>query len=323
LGTEAPPGEFVAVDWGSSRLRLRLLSGEPLPGGILGERTTDEGIGAVEAGRHEAVFLANLERLLGAAGRWEDFAATGGDVYFAGMITSTLGWVPTPYVTVPAGPSEVLAGRRVERIGRLRLHFLPGIRSADDILRGEEVETFGICSALGLGLDQAGATLLVLPGTHSKWIQVSAGRIQDFSTVLTGDLHAGLHRSTLLARTLPPEPAAVEGDLLGAFDRGVDLAKRDGGLTSLFKARSLPVLEGMAPRAASALLSGILIGGEILERIRGRSPLPTLVGGAARLGDLYLRAFKGLRTAAERVPERLSEYASAEGLRFLRAPDRA
>ena len=313
----APAGdEFVAVDWGSTHLRLRLLPGGA--GRPVAEVESAEGIAAVPAGRHREVFLAGLERLLRGADRWDRWLEAGGDVYFAGMITSTLGWIPTPYVEVPAGAREILAGRRTERIGKIALHFLPGLRSADDVLRGEEVEAIGILGGED-GRPPPRDARLVLPGTHSKWILVRAGRIERFITVPTGDLHAGLHRATLLARTLPPAPAAVAGPLLEHFDRGIDLARRDGPLAALFKGRSLSVLDGLIPEAASALLSGILIGGEALERLRSPSDAPVLVAGSPALRDLYLRALARLGFPAEGVPEELSARASAEGLRVLRA----
>jgi 2-dehydro-3-deoxygalactonokinase len=306
---------LVAVDWGTSRLRMRVLSGDR-GGEVLAEHVSDSGIAVVPARQHEAVFIGNLELLLAPWNGAMGFSAAGGEVYFSGMVTSTLGWFPTPYLTLPAGPRDVAAGLRTETIRGIKLHFLPGLRTPDDILRGEEVEAIGILAGGG-GAPPASANL-VLPGTHSKWIRWEGGRIGHFVTVPTGDLHAALHRATLLARTLPPAPVVVQGELWGPFDRGVDLARNAGPLASLFRVRSLPVLEGMPRPAASALLSGILIGGEVLERTRGGAFLPALVGGAPPLRDLYLRAFARLGLAAEGVPPDLAERAPAEGLRVLR-----
>jgi 2-dehydro-3-deoxygalactonokinase len=329
------PLELVAVDWGSSNLRLRLLAGPrdsapPRPeeagsrGGpqVIAEHRSAEGVGTVAAGDHQRVFLENLERLLRPAGRWESFGASGGEVYFAGMVTSSLGWFPTPYLEVPAGEDDLLSGLRAEHLGDLRLHFLPGLRTAVDVMRGEEVEALGIMAAGRAGRDGEPA-ILVLPGTHSKWIRLEEGRIADFTTVPTGDLYAGLHQATLLARTLPPAPAAVEGHLLAGFDRGLELARREGPLSSLFKARSLSLLAGMGPQEASALVSGILIGGEVLERTRNRPPSRTLLAGGPPLQALYLRAFKTLGHSVEPVDPALSARASAEGLWSLAARARA
>ncbi len=90
---------FVAVDWGSTRLRLRLLA----PSAVLAEVSSPLGIGSVAPGDHQRVFLDELEKLLGLPGLRDEWRTRGGEVYFAGMVTSTLGWFPTPYVEVPAG----------------------------------------------------------------------------------------------------------------------------------------------------------------------------------------------------------------------------
>ena len=302
--------EFVAVDWGTTHLRLRLI--RAFGSGaleLLAETQSRDGIASVAAGEHERVFLAALRGLAG------DRESPVRDVYFAGMVTSSLGWVPTPYVSTPCGARELAAGLTTRDVGSLRLHFLPGVRTQDDVLRGEEVE------ALGLLTDAFGwsETVLVLPGTHSKWIHWRAVRIQDFVTVPTGDLHAGLHQATLLARTLPPAPVAVEGPLLADFDRGVLLAIRLGGLSALFRVRSLPVLDGLNPERASAMLSGILIAGEILERAPRSQGQPILVGGAPALQGLYLRAFGLLEIAACAIAAEASRLASVRGLSILRA----
>src|SRR6185503_6391834 len=106
---------FVAVDWGTSRLRMRLLS--PDPGReVLAEHASQSGIAGVPAGGHEEIFFANLEQLLAPWEGAKRFAAAGGEVYFSGMVTSTLGWFPTPYLSLPAGPRELAAGLRRETI---------------------------------------------------------------------------------------------------------------------------------------------------------------------------------------------------------------
>ena len=56
-------------------------------------------------------------------------------------------------------------------------------------MRGEEVQILGIASA--------GARLIVLPGSHSKWASVDRGRILSFKTFVTGELFAAVKDHTL------------------------------------------------------------------------------------------------------------------------------
>ncbi len=341
VNPEESPSPFLAVDWGSTHLRLWLLDDDA--GAAAVEFRSDRGIRGIQPGEHQRVFLQALGGLLekGEAMDRLDraFKSSQGfpggaamEVYFSGMVTSTLGWVPTPYVKVPAAARDLIAGVKILELGnialkffkepvRWRLHFFPGVRTAGDVMRGEEVEVFGILPAVESGSEVEEWTA-VLPGTHCKWIRCQGGRILDFVTVPTGDVHAALHRETLLARTLPPQPAPITAGLLAFFERGVRAAEAEGPLSSLFKARALAILEEiqMKPEEGSAFLSGVLIGGEVMERLaRLQQPLRLLVGGEPVLRQLYLKAIEllgcGKRVQAEECS--LSSSAS-EGLRRLR-----
>lgn len=290
---------FVVVDWGSSRLRLWLADDDPEI--EVSEYACDRGIGTVGPGDHEAVFCETLAELF----RGAKISIPCLDVYFSGMITSTLGWVPTPYLELPVRLGDLRRGERVERRPspsppELVLHFFPGVRSRDDGMRGEEIEVFG---CLPDGDDRGSSvSVVVLPGTHSKWIRCEGARIVDFVTVPSGDVHAALHRESLLARTLPEAPAPIRGNLWNCFDRGVRSARDKGPLSSLFQVRALAVLEDSAltKEECSAFLSGVLIGGEICERLPGvGEDEPVIVGGAAALQELYLRAL-GTLTSGKR-----------------------
>ncbi|WP_164135303.1 2-dehydro-3-deoxygalactonokinase, partial [Stenotrophomonas maltophilia] len=83
------------------------------------------------------------------------------------------GWVEAPYAACPAAFAD-LAGAIVWR--RLEtgtpLGFVPGISLVDaggvpDVMRGEETQVFGALAALSLA-----DGVFVLPGTHSKWVEV-------------------------------------------------------------------------------------------------------------------------------------------------------
>ena len=77
--------------------------------------------------------------------------------------------------------------------------IVPGVKTegetiADaDMMRGEETELIGLMEHL------ESAAVYVLPGSHSKLIHVDgAGRIVDFTTMLTGELIAALLQNTIL-----------------------------------------------------------------------------------------------------------------------------
>ena len=77
--------------------------------------------------------------------------------------------------------------------------IVPGVKTegetiADaDMMRCEETELIGLMEHL------ESAAVYVLPGSHSKLIHVDgAGRIVDFTTMLTGEMIAALSQNTIL-----------------------------------------------------------------------------------------------------------------------------
>ncbi len=288
---------LIAIDWGSSSFRAYLLS----PGGeVLEEIASGDGIAGVAAG----AYPATLRRLVG---RWLD-ANPSLPVIASGMVGSRHGWREAPYVPCPAGPREV-AGRltAVEADGR-RVVLAPGLSYADeagvDVMRGEETEIFGVADA--------GAGLIVLPGSHSKWARIEGERVVALTTFITGELYAALRDHTIagaFARAAPakePGPAFTLGVGRGAAAAG---GKTKSGLLGLlFGARALPLMGKLDPHDSGEYLSGLLIGAEIGEGRRLYPAEEPHVAGAEALVRRYLAAFEalgvGARAAAPRAAAR-------------------
>jgi 2-dehydro-3-deoxygalactonokinase len=264
---------------------------------VLDEVASGDGIGAVAAG----AYPATLRRLFG---QWLE-AHPSLPVVASGMVGSRHGWREAAYVKCPAGPSEVAAQLTpVEADGR-RVHLVAGLSYVDeaaqpDVMRGEETEIFGIA--------EAGARLIVLPGSHSKWARVDGDRIVAFRTFVTGELFAALRDHTVagaFAKAAPPKGPG-EAFALGVR-RGAAAAsceEKSGVIGLLFGARSLPLTGGLAEDDSGEYLSGLLIGAEIGEARRlfpGETPY---VAGAETLVERYLAAFAALDVSARAAPRR-------------------
>jgi 2-dehydro-3-deoxygalactonokinase len=97
---------------------------------------------------------------------------------------------------------------------------VPGLSCRDsagvpDVMRGEETQILG-CGTEGT---------ICLPGTHSKWAEVKNGRIERFSTFMTGEVYAVLRQHSILGRMMEEgKPDA------GAFAEGVKRSGDEGGL---------------------------------------------------------------------------------------------
>jgi 2-dehydro-3-deoxygalactonokinase len=186
-----------------------------------------------------------------------------------------------------------------------------------DVMRGEETQVVG---ALALRPELAGHVRLLLPGTHSKWIDVRDGRIVRLATMMTGELYAILREHSILGAGLPGATAsALDAD---AFDAGVRAARDSaaaGALTKLFSARALMLDSRLAPGAVPDYLSGLLIGEELRAGLASgwlRGDAPPLLVGDESLCARYSRAATAFNLAN---PDTVLE-ASAHGLwRIARA----
>jgi 2-dehydro-3-deoxygalactonokinase len=240
---------LIAVDWGTSSLRGARLAHN---GSVIEERSFARGIlGIAEGG-----FRAALDE---AFGDW--LSGHGALCLISGMAGSKQGWVEAPYCECPAGLRDVAA--RLTWVEPDRIAIVPGLScehgDVPDVMRGEETQVFGAMKLLGVG-----DGLFVLPGTHSKWVQVSGGRIRDFATLMTGEFYALLRRHSILSRTLPADEGVFDPD---AFDRGLACASASAGLLqAAFSVRTLSLFERLASLARLSYLSGIVIGEELRSR---------------------------------------------------------
>jgi len=247
-------GVFIGIDWGTTHRRAALLSAT---GELLAEVADAEGALAC-AGRHRE----SLEALIA---RWPE-AQPGATVVMAGMIGAAIGWQAVPYVEAPAALAG-LGARRV-RVGEApadrQWFIVPGVcvRTSDgevDVMRGEETQLLGASQWLG---PAAADGDYVLPGTHSKWVRLEGGRVQELRTYLTGELFALLRQHGTLASVMSGGAGPVDPDD-PAFLHGLqDAAHRPTLSHALFGARARVVTGVLEPAAAAAYVSGLLIGAE-------------------------------------------------------------
>ncbi len=273
---------LIAVDWGTSSLRAYLLG---RGGAVLERQELPQGILTVGDRR--------FAETLGSACRpWLDRHGPLPAV-LSGMIGSRQGWIEAPYVPCPAGLDELcrnLVTLPLAGFGQARL--VPGVSARQDgvpeVMRGEECQIVGALAALGR--DQG---RLVLPGTHSKHVEVGAGRILGFRTFMTGEAFAALRQHTILGRMM-----AGEGTGAG-FDRGVVESRGRPLLHAIFGARTLRLMDELPEAEAADYLSGLLIGSELAALDHGE---PVVLVGADALVARYRRAAAGLGIATETVP---------------------
>ena len=261
---------MIAIDWGTTSFRAYRLDAR---GAILETRCAPKGILSVSTGGFAAVLD---EQIRG----WNERP-----VVMSGMIGSRQGWREAPYVPCPAGFDEIAAALREVRKG---VWVVPGVSCRDDagvpdVMRGEETQV--------LGAERDG--LFCLPGTHSKWVEVRGGRIERFSSAMTGEVYAVLKSHSILGRMMEEGKPDT-----GAFRHGVERSGERGGLLHhLFGVRTKGLMGELDAGASPSYLSGLLIGHEI----RAVQPRSFMVLGESRLAELYSAAAAALGCETERV----------------------
>lgn len=270
---------LIALDWGSTRLRAFLLGNG---GEVLATRQSDDGAATLKGADQYAAALAAL------VGDWRT-EQPALKLLACGMVGSQYGWREAPYVRCPAD-AAALAAQLLKLDDQLSI--VPGLvddAAQPDVMRGEETQIVG---ALALRPELADEAVLVLPGTHSKWARVQAGRVTGFATHMTGELFALLRQHSVLNRLMPADgssPASPE-----AFLKGVDAAREPGGLGhQLFAVRTLGLFKQLGAEQLPDYLSGLLIGHELVAELRSAPQRVALVGAPA-LCERYVQALTHL-----------------------------
>jgi 2-dehydro-3-deoxygalactonokinase len=298
----------VLGDWGTSRLRLYLLDGE-----VVIDRCVGPGIASLAS----ASAGTRVETLAGLVAPWTD-ASGPLRIVLCGMAGSRNGLMEVPYASLPANADEWSGASGNLDAGSLRMTIAAGVCSKDDVMRGEETQVFG---AMYLDPELANCrALLLLPGTHSKWVTLCRGSITGFRTAITGEMYSLLHdHSTLLmaGHAAAPSPEGSDEERAAGFEAGTASSRTlDGGLTSaLFAVRTAQLLDNRSIAWAGGYLSGLLIGHEIASMSEVFGAIPVRIIGDPELATLYQRAF-GLSAPDIRILDG-TECAMA-GLRFLR-----
>lgn len=294
---------FLSGDWGTSRLRLRLVESESLD--TIAEVESDDGIGPTfrawqEAGEPSDREGFYLRRLAPGVDRLREHSGSdpsGLMLVLSGMATATIGMREIPYVAAPfplSGESLTTA-RIAPGILPCETLLVTGVRTDDEMMRGEETILLGLAAA---GLTDG---LVILPGTHSKHVTVRAGVLEGIRTYLTGEFFAIVRDHSVLRASLAPGPSPGP-----AFERGVRDASSANLLHELFAFRAGSVLHGTPPEENADRLSGLLIGTELRDLATGpAADLPIVVAAPEPLRSFYRSALDclGLEARCRFVPD--------------------
>ncbi len=261
---------FIAVDWGTTNRRAYLIDSA---GKEAGEFEDAKGVLSIPPGGFpEAV--GEIRMKLGDK-----------PLLLAGMVGSNRGWKEAGYVPVPAGIDDLV--KALVWPGE-REAIVPGVSTLKndraDVMRGEEVQLLGgVCAGR---CDRDG--LVCHPGTHNKWVTLREGRINDFRTVMTGELFSLLKEHSILADLLQG-PVEVND----AFRTAARLAIYNEALPAeLFSVRARVLLGQAKKEDAPSYASGLLIGTDVRIGLSLPTSATVTVIGRPELTRLYAAAIR-------------------------------
>ena len=269
---------FIAADWGSTNLRVYLCQHHLIERQLVEQHLVEQHL--VEDNPSSATEPLRVLATKSGPGVLHidgDFEETFFDlvadwleahgplrVLLSGAVGSTVGWRDAPYLDCPVGPEQIIAGRTVFEARGLEFLIVSGLKTqgalgAPDLMRGEELQLLGWMRLQNKPVTEQ---VIILPGTHNKWVLVKNDQVETFATALTGELFSLLENHSILITE--PQEEAFSADW---FMQGVELAKRlQSGqlLQALFTARSRQVALDLPTQQARSYLSDLLVGSDIV-----------------------------------------------------------
>lgn len=251
--------EILSCDWGTSSFRLRYVSLTSKE--ILSEVINDIGIIQVynnwlltdkdETERLD-YYLNILEKQL------QNFSAFDKNIplIISGMASSSIGMKVLDYATLPfniqSGNVPVLQIKSDKKFDR-NIILVSGLKTNEDVMRGEETMLYG--------LDLPGEKVMVImPGTHSKHVQVENNIIVDFKTYMSGEVFDLLANKSVLRQSVLKNDSEHYKD---SFRYGVIEGAKGNLLNKVFHVRTNRLFQKQTPEANYHYLSGLITGAEL------------------------------------------------------------
>lgn len=280
---------WIAVDWGTTNLRLWVMDET---GAVIASHRSPKGMSALGPTDFEPALLELIQPYLS-----DDTVLP---VVCCGMVGAVQGWADAGYTSVPCSPPDGRSAKPVpSNDTRISVQILSGLKqiSPADVMRGEETQVAGF---LRLTPDFDG--VICLPGTHSKWVHISAGEVVSFQTFMTGEMFDLLSTQSVLRHSVH-----ADGLDAASFEMAIDdVISRPQVLAShLFRLRAGGLVGDQTPDQARGRLSGLLIGAELAGARPYWLGQNVAIIGAGTLARLYQTGlgFQGVQAKCYDVSE--------------------
>lgn len=313
---------FLSCDWGTTNFRLRLV--DTSNNELVSEITSQEGIARtfqawkasdMPENKRVRFFKNYLKKQITALENQLHRNLTGLDIVISGMASSSIGMIELPYAALPfdlSGHQAILHKIEADTDFQHDILLISGVRSDDDVMRGEETQLIGLMALLQLPLDNF---IFILPGTHSKHLYTEGGRLVRFHTYMTGEMFNLLSNHSILKDSIDTAAfqnlSSIEW---AAFKKGVLETDETGLLNRLFKVRTNQLFNKWSKKENALYLSGLLIGSELKELVKNTEGTLVLCSGN-NLFEFYQLAIEvlGLSERTISVPPDVIDKAVVVG----------
>ena len=276
---------WIAIDWGSSNLRVWALNNN---NAILDSILSNDGMLGLVSNEFEPLLLEKISK-------W-GVGDANIPILCCGMVGAKQGWVEAPYASIPYNLMQEADNVKVScSDDRLNVRILGGLRQDNpaDVMRGEETQIRGFLSIFS-NFDG----IICLPGTHTKWVHVSAGEVISFRTFMSGELFDLLSKYSVLKHSVKSDDWN-DKEFRSAVSESISNPQKI--FSDFFKLRADHLLKQVEQSELRSKLSGYIIGAELA----GAKPYwvgqNVVILGNDNLSKIYKTALEGQGIFAQEI----------------------
>ena len=211
------------------------------------------------------------------------------------MASSSIGIEELPYVKIPISinANNLIIKYLPNSILTHPIILVSGIKSQDDVMRGEEIQLLGLYHDLKI----KEKCVFVFPGTHCKHIYCENGLLTNFKTQMTGEMFDIICNHSILSGSI--STGLLNARAIDAFKHGVNLVNTSNSiLNTLFSIRTNTLFGHKDNKENFYILSGLLIGEE-LSAINTKNQIVLCAENS--LYDLYKLAISQLGLSSNTI----------------------
>ena len=276
---------WIAIDWGSSNLRVWALNNN---NAILDSILSNDGMLGLASNEFEPLLFEKISK-------W-GVGDANIPILCCGMVGAKQGWVEAPYASIPYNLMQEADNVKVRCSDhRLNVRILGGLRQDNpaDVMRGEETQIRGFLSIFS-NFDG----IICLPGTHTKWVHVSAGEVISFRTFMSGELFDLLSKYSVLKHSVKSDGWS-DKEFKSAVSESISNPQKI--FSDFFKLRADHLLKQVEQSELRSKLSGYIIGVELA----GAKPYwlgqNVVILGNDNLSKIYKTALEGQGIFAQEI----------------------